>query len=97
MRLSCARCGETVSLLFPSLGRKVCFGCLSSVIRLTSGYAALREMAECDMGEAMVELDRQERRLRDPAHCIRCYSAGAAIPGPAGRLCVTCSLALVAG
>jgi hypothetical protein len=97
MQLSCERCGETVSLLFPSLGRKVCFGCLSTVMRLTSGYAALRDLAASDMGQAMVELDRRERRAPGSTRCIRCFSAGAAIYGPPGRLCVACSLALVAG
>lgn len=97
MPLSCQRCGDEVSLLFPSLGRRVCFGCLGSVLRLTSGYEGLREMAAHDMGDAMLELGRREQRPADATHCVRCFSTGAAIPGPAGRLCVACSLALVAG
>jgi DNA-directed RNA polymerase subunit N (RpoN/RPB10) len=97
MRTACQRCGEEVSLLFPSLGRNVCFACLASVMRLTSGYASLREMAVSDMGNAITELGRREHRSTDATHCIRCFSAGAAIAGPVGRLCLACSLALVAG
>jgi DNA-directed RNA polymerase subunit N (RpoN/RPB10) len=96
MRTACQRCGEEVSLLFPSLGRNVCFACLASVMRLTSGYASLREMAVSDMGDALTELGRREHRSTNSNHCIRCFSEGAAISGPAGRLCLACSLALVA-
>jgi hypothetical protein len=54
-------------------------------------------MAVSDMGNAITELGRREHRPTDATHCIRCFSAGAAIAGPAGRLCLACSLALVAG
>lgn len=94
---ACQRCGDEVSVLFPSLGRNVCFACLASVMRLTSGYVSLREIAVSDMGNAITELGRRERRATDATHCTRCFSTGAAIAGPAGRLCVACSLALVAG
>jgi hypothetical protein len=65
-------------------------------MRLTSGYASLREIAMSDMGDALTELGRREKHATDATHCIRCFSTGVAITGPAGRLCVACSLALVA-
>jgi hypothetical protein len=96
MRKACQRCGLEVSLLFPSLGRSVCFACLASVMRLTSGYASLREIAVSDMGNALTELGRREMRSTDATRCIRCSATAAAVNGPAGRLCVACSLSLVA-
>src|ERR1041385_1531993 len=97
MGTECQRCGELVSLLFPCLGRRLCFGCLTSVARLTNGYASLREMARADLRSAIVQLSHEERHGEGAGRCIRCLTRGGTVPGPSGELCTACSLALVAG
>jgi len=97
MGTECQRCGESVSLLFPCLGRRLCFGCLTSVARLTNGYESLREMARADLGRAIVQLSHDDRHEEASGLCIRCLARGGTVPGPTGELCAACSLALVAG
>jgi hypothetical protein len=97
MRTECQRCGDPVSLLFPCLGRRLCFGCLTSVTRLTNGYESLREMARADLGSAIVQLSNSDRHEEASGLCIRCLTRGGTVPGPTGELCTACSLALVAG
>ena len=97
MRTECQRCGESASLLFSCLGRRLCFGCLTSVTRLTNGYESLREMSRADLGSAIVQLNHAGRHEETSGLCSRCLVRGATVPGPAGELCTACSLTLVAG
>ena len=97
MRSDCQRCGDAATLLYPCLGRRLCFGCLTSVARLTNGYETLRDITRADFGSAIARLSHADRHEETSGLCIRCLTHGGTVPGPAGELCVACSLALVAG
>jgi hypothetical protein len=84
----CERCGRKVDLRFVCLGRRLCFACASAVVRLTTRFPALHEIAASELAEVV----RQRPAGPDAGpHCVRCSSSDAPLRRDGRPLCLSCA------
>jgi hypothetical protein len=84
----CERCGRNVELRFVCLGRRLCFACASAVVRLTTRFPALHEIASSELAEVV---DRDPSAADLEGRCSRCSSSGAPLRRAGRPLCLSCA------
>ena len=60
----CERCGAEHGVRFVCLGRRLCYACANTVVRLTRRFPALHDIAASELAETVSEqVDTHDRNL----------------------------------